>query len=171
MNYLEQRRLQKLAGPKLPERKQYTIPKKSAKRIALEKSEKELHKAQGTSEQDAELDDWFKARRKELTGTCSCGCGNSTTKNDDQKYKFSICHILPKAKFKSVATHPLNYLELSFWDGCHTNMDNRSMELWPNMECWQTIVERVAAIETQLTDAERRTKFYQQLKNLVQCHL
>lgn len=169
MSYLEQRRLQKLAGPKLPERKQYTIPKKSAKRVALEKAERVAN--QPSDNNDAELEQWFKDRRKELTGTCMCGCGQTTTKADDKFYKHSICHILPKAKFKSVATHKLNYIELSFWDGCHSNMDNRSMELWPNMECWPLIVERVQQMEQQLTDAEKRSKFFTQLKSLIQCHL
>jgi hypothetical protein len=170
MSYLEQRRLMKINGLKLPERKQYTIPKKSAKRAALEKAEKEVQQLQVHKVTDAELDAWFKARRKELTGTCTCGCGESSSKEDDKQYKASICHIFPKAKFQSVATHKLNYIELNFWNGCHSNMDNRSMELWPNMECWPVIVARFYAIEQKLTDADKRTKFYQQLKNLVQCH-
>jgi len=75
---------------KLPKiKKQYTIPKKSAKTIAREK--------------DATNDDqleWFRERRKEMKGSCK-HCGSKTTKDDDTKYHYSIAHILPKAYFPS----------------------------------------------------------------------
>lgn len=172
MNYQQERFLQKLQGPKLPERKQYSIPKKSAKRAALEKAEKEVHITQSTTgkPREGDLQQWFKDRRKDMTGTCRCGCGNSTTKDDDKKYKHSCCHIFPKAIFKSVAINPVNFIELSFWDGCHTNFDNMGVDQWPNLECWDEIKHKVQQLAPLLTPAERATKFFQQLNYQV-CHL
>jgi hypothetical protein len=76
----------------------------------------------------AELDRWFKERHKEMTGRCQNCMGK--TEKDGRHYKCSIAHILPKAYFPSVATHPSNFLELCFYGkSCHTNMDNKMLDL------------------------------------------
>ena len=95
---------------------------------------------------DPDLDVWFGDRRKELTGFCQCGCGERSSKGDDKNFKASICHIYPKRHFKSVKCHPLNYIEMAFWGGCHTNMDNQGYDRWPNMACWEVIKIRIIAI-------------------------
>jgi hypothetical protein len=104
----------------------------------------------------AELKRWFADRRNEMTGRCD-NCGNSTCKHDDKKFHFSIAHILPKAYFKSVATHPLNWLELCFWgsNSCHTNMDNKVLDLI-NMNCFDKIIERFIAMYPDIAENEKR---------------
>lgn len=102
------------------------------------------------------LEQWFLDRRKEMTGVCECGCGKPSSKKDDQWFKSSIAHILPKSKVKSVATHPLNWIEMNHWDGCHTNMDNKGSDLWPNMACWDIIVQRFLLMYPSINPKERR---------------
>lgn len=127
-------------------KKLYSLPKKSAKRIEQEK--------QFVKDDDI-LWKWFEERRKELTGKCK-HCGGKTCKDDDEKFHFSIAHILPKAYFPSVATHPLNFVELCFWsNACHTQMDNKMLDM-TDMNCWDEIVERFIAMYPAIDKKERR---------------
>lgn len=90
-----------------------------------------------------ELDEWFAARALEMTGICA-NCGGRTTKGDPKYWKFSIAHILPKNKIKSLATHPLNFIELChFGKSCHKNMDDKILNL-QDMKCWNDIQSRFA---------------------------
>ena len=102
----------------------------------------------------AELERWFKERHKEMTGRCQNCMGK--TEMDGRHYKCSIAHILPKAYFPSVATHPLNWLELCFYGkSCHTNMDNKMLDL-TEMSCWDDIVTKFCAIYPSIAPKERR---------------
>lgn len=158
------RRLKEQA--KLPKiKKQYSIPKKSAKKIKQEAEEK---KFRGGG--DSIMEKWFKARRKELTGTCQCGCGQPSQKKDDTFFRGSCCHIFPKATFESVMYHPMNFVERAMFGGCHTNMDNQGLDKWPAMADWDDIKERFHHLNILLTDEERATKFYKKLQELVYKH-
>jgi len=102
----------------------------------------------------AELERWFKDRQKEMTGKCSNCQGK--TERDSRHYKCSIGHILPKAYFPSIATHPLNWLELCFYGkSCHTNMDNKMLDL-TEMACWDEIVTKFCAMYPSIDKKERR---------------
>jgi len=140
-------------------------PKKYLNRVspktALKK--KEEKEQQGNSG----LDNWFNARRKELTGTCQCGCARKSSKHEDDHFRSSCCHIFPQRLFPSVQLHPLNCVERNFWDGCHTNMDNKSMDLWPKFADWDDIKERFFMLAPLLTDEERKKKFYTHFERLV----
>ena len=113
-----------------------------------------IQSKQATVVKDDELQQWFQDRRKEMVGICSCGCGGKTSKDDDKFFKASICHILPKSKFKSVRTHKDNWVELSFWQGCHANMDNRSSELWTKLACWSEIQRKFEILKPLIADNE-----------------
>jgi hypothetical protein len=102
------------------------------------------------------LEGWYQARRKEMTGYCECGCGRTSSKKDDENFRASIAHIVPKSKCRSVATHPLNWVEMNFWDGCHSNMDEMGSDRWPNMACWPTIVHRFLTFYLLIPVKERR---------------
>lgn len=103
----------------------------------------------------AELDRWFKDRRKEMTGKCS-HCSGVSCKHDDKYFKFSICHILPKAYFKSVATHPDNWIELChFGNSCHSQMDNKMLDLI-DMNCFDTIIQKFAKMYPFIAQEEKR---------------
>lgn len=85
---------------------------------------------------------WFSERRAEMSGYCSCGCSERSSKDEDKYFKFSICHILPQRHFKSVQWHRLNWIEMNFWLGHHTNFDNQGSEGWDKLACWPEIVRR-----------------------------
>lgn len=133
------------------EKKRYSIPKKSKKKIKQEAHERELRNKGGGSE----LDRWFKERRNQMSGYC-LHCGEVTTKNQDQWFKASIAHILPKRLFKSVATHPLNWVELCFWiNNCHARYDNFTLDI-TEMNCYDLIIERFIAMYPDIDPKERR---------------
>lgn len=116
---------------------------------------RKLHEAQNVVS-GAELQRWFENRRKEMVGFCD-NCGMPSCKNDDKYYKFSICHLLPKAYFGSIKTHPLNWIELCFWGekSCHSNMDHGMIDLI-DMHCWDTIVQRFVAMYPSIAVNERK---------------
>lgn len=132
---------------------------------AKAKQQREEKKLQG--DEDSHKEKWFKARRREMVGTCQCGCGMPSQKNDNMYFRHSAAHIFPKALFPSVQYHPLNWVERRFWGGCHTNMDEQGLDLWPNMADWEDIKEKFHMLAPLLTDEERATKFYTKLEQLV----
>lgn len=151
MGILEIQRLKEQAKqPKPPKR--YTIPNKSAKKLA---QEKELRNFPTITSPNAELQRWFEERRKEMTGICS-HCGGKTTKDSDQYYKFSIAHILPKAYFKSIKTHQLNWIELChFGNSCHANFDNHHLDL-VELNCFNEVVEKFTKMYPEIAPQEKR---------------
>jgi hypothetical protein len=110
---------------------------------------------------------WFDERRPEMTGTCQCGCRHKSSKYDDLNFRSSICHILPQKLFKSVIHHPLNWVERNYWNGCHANMDNRSIELWISFADWEEIKRRFWILSDCLTEKEKTKKFYNHLKSVI----
>lgn len=129
-------------------------PTKVRKPIAKISAKKAARK-----DQDVEMDlvkqAWFANRRMEMTGKCM-HCGGKTCKDDGKLFRNSICHILPKSIFKSVALHPLNQVELCFWaPSCHTNMDNGLLMPY-DMNCWSIIVERFRIIYPDIAESERK---------------
>lgn len=161
MGIAEIRALKAKAGQPKPT-KVYTIPKQSEKKKAAVAEEKELR-----GDADTLKENWFKARRKEMTGICQCGCAEKSSKKDDTYFRHSLAHIFPKKDFESVMYHPLNYVERAFFGGCHGNMDNKSMELWPNMADWEEIKAKFRMLAPLLTAKEKAFKFYTQLEKLV----
>lgn len=100
------------------------------------------------------LEQWFQDRHKEMTGICK-NCGGKTQKGQ-KNYKNSIAHILPKAYFLSVSTHPDNFIELCFYgESCHTNMDAKTLDLI-DMNCFDEIVEKVTQMYPHIAPEERR---------------
>lgn len=155
------------AGRPLKTKEKKPIPKKSEKRIQKEKEQKVV-----LAGEDPIKEKWFKARRKEMVGTCQCGCGQKSSKFEDEHFRSSICHIFPKAHFESIQYHPLNWVERAFWatskgSSCHTNMDNGSIMKWPFFADWEDIKERFHELSPLLTKEERSHKFYSNLEKLV----
>jgi len=130
---------------------------------------------------EQELDDkvlkekFFQSVRPKLTGTCQCGCGNPSSKKDYKdldgkvvsQFRSSICHIFPKRDFHSVKYNQFNFVERAFWGGCHSNLDNQSMDKWVNMADWEDIKAKFYKLAPLLTEEEKSFKFYSQLENLV----
>lgn len=102
----------------------------------------------------AELDRWFKDRQKEMTGRCA-NC-NGKTEAHTKHFKCSIAHILPKAYFKSVATHPDNWLELCFYgNSCHTNLDHAMIDLI-ELNCFDTVIQKFTKMYPFIAQEEKR---------------
>lgn len=152
----------KLFGKAEAPKKVYVLPKISKKKREEMKAAK-----QELGNQDTLKEKWFKARRREMVGVCQCGCGAKSCKNDEMYFRHSASHVFPKAQFESVMYHPLNFVERAFWGGCHTNMDEKGVEHWPNMADWEDIREKFFVLAPLLTDQERATKFYKKLEKLV----
>lgn len=148
---------EKTTGPK-PKK---AIPRKSKKRLAEDKAIKDA------GGDDSQKEKWFLARRKEMVGVCQCGCGLPSQKKDDMYFRHSACHIFPKSKFESIQYNKFNFVERAFFGGCHSVMDDTSMDRWPNMADWEDIKEKFHQLVPLLTDAERATKFYAHLEKLV----
>lgn len=143
---------------------------KAKRGIAPESEKTKARKAEekkALAGEDTVKEKWFKARRKEMTGVCQCGCGRQSSKHDDVHFRSGIAHVFPKAVFVSIAYHPLNWVERNFWDGCHSSMDLGGLDRWPNMADWEDIKERFQILAPLLTDEERATKFYSKLESLV----
>ena len=130
--------------------KSYKIPKVSKKRQEQLKTEKVQRIAGGN-----QLDRWFQDRRKEMQGTC-LHCGGKSCKDSNAYYKYSIAHLLPKRLFKSVATHPLNWIELCFWGkSCHTNFDNNKLDMI-ELNCFSIVIDRFVQMYPDIDAKERK---------------
>lgn len=131
----------------------YIFSRKRCKPCAMREDAKPLKSREEAG--GAELDRWFLDRRKEMTGKCA-HCGDKTTKDSDKYYKSAVAHILPKALFPSVATHPLNYIELCFWNkSCHTNFDNHTLDI-TDLNCFDEVIEKFIAMYPSIAPKERR---------------
>jgi hypothetical protein len=159
MSYLEQRRNYINAGRPLPEKKIHTIKKVSDKRAAKIKEQKEL----GT---DKELDHFFNAMRKKCKGKCTF-CGSGTTYKNEELWRIAIAHLLEKSKFKSVATHEKNWIELCW--SCHRSFDDGKISwlLLKDSKEWETLKEQLLEVLPLVAENERSHKLYNKLIELV----
>lgn len=163
MSYLDERRNQKMFGKPQKPTKVHTIAKKSEKKLKEEAAQRDANT-------DAGLDKWFEARRKEMTGKCLF-CGGKTEVKNDETYRRSIAHLLPKRKnqFPSVATHPDNFIELCFYgNSCHTNLDNNLITwefLYDSYE-WKVMMEKFKKIYPCIAEDEKRNIPEQFLKSI-----
>lgn len=163
--------LERMRIARIPTRKREKKPMRriSDKKLALQAEERKLVSSDG----DTLKEQWFKARRTEMTGICACGCYEPSQKQDNIWFRCSAAHIFPKDKFKSIEYHPLNWVERRFWAGihgtnaCHTVMDEAGLDRWPNMEDWPIIRERFFILEPLLTAQEKAYNFYTDLEKLV----
>lgn len=164
MDFQEQRRNHILAGrpPKIKEKK--SIKQKSDKKVA----EEAAIKAMTDPDEDSQQEYWYKSRRSEMTGWCKCGCGEKSQKHNNKFFRCSACHIFPKRLFESIRYHKLNWIELAWIGGCHNNMDDGSLENWPNMECWGEMVGKIKQLDPLIAPEEKNQKFYSALMEFVE---
>ena len=149
-DYLKKRQAHILADRPLPQKKSYSIAKKSVKRI-----EKEKQEAAVRGDGDTELQKWFKERMKHMGSTCNwCGC---KVENKIYQYAiYSICHLLDKrdTKCPSVKTHPLNFIILC--PDHHTMFDGLNWEDREKLGFWETVRDRLIMVYPDLAESERR---------------
>jgi len=162
MGYLEDRNKRKLGLlPKMEFKKQ----KKPMKKV----SDKRAAELKDGISGDSEMDVFFASLRRSMTGKCLF-CGGDTMKKDDDKFHFSLAHLLPKAVFKSVATHPDICIELCFFgESCHTNFDTGMItwEFIKDSKEWDIIKEKLLNILPMVSESERKNKLYDKLNKLV----
>ena len=104
---------------------------------------------------NGELWRWFQSQRSKMKGVCS-HCVSKTQKNDDKTFHYSICHILPKNLFKSVATNDDNWIELCYYNNsCHSNFDNNMIDII-DLNCFDEVVEKVTRMYPHIAPEERR---------------
>lgn len=160
-SYLDKRRRWKQFGKPKEEKKVYVIPKIGAKK----KKEIEEQKLSG----DNKLDLFFEEARTKMCGRCLF-CNGKTEASNDETYRRSIAHLLPKAIFESVATHPCNWIELCFFgESCHTNFDNGiiSLEMIKDSAEWGIIREKLLILLPLVSLEERKNKLFSKLEALV----
>lgn len=66
-----------------------------------------------------------------------------------------VAHIIPKSKFKSVATNDLNVIYLCGWsskNNCHAKFDNYSLDKVKSMNCYKECRDRFAEIESDIEE-------------------
>lgn len=144
--------------------------KKEKKPIAKVSAKKALENKQSKEAgSDSTMDLFFAANRKLMTGRCLF-CNGNTMNSDDDKFHFSLAHLMPKAIFKSVATHPDILIELCFYgESCHTNFDNGiiTWEFIKDSKEWDVIKEKLLNVLPMVAIEERKNKLYDRLKKLV----
>lgn len=99
----------------------------------------------------AELERWFDIIAQDIFMKPKCmECGEPIYK---PYYRAATAHILPKAIFPSVATHPLNYLILNAPCGCH-NLSHR-MDTFSKMKVFTLAVQRFLKFQPQITEKHK----------------
>lgn len=172
MGYFEDRQLWNITGKPKKEKKVYIIPKKSQKKIAEEKAEKEERSPDGT-----ELQKWYAGIMEREEGRCWETGENIDKRNREQVemdypnltgkevkdkadmirfgWHGSVAHCLPKSDFPSVATNPLNYMILKMWGGTHGQYDS-SWENASKMKVWKHCCKIFNILYPLLTPEEKR---------------
>ncbi len=119
----------------------YQIHRKKICYSRANERQKQIMQAQPEKENDKkELDKWFDDIEQAffLNGAYCHECGAYISK----KYaRAATAHIIPKSIFKSVATHPNNFLILGAGCGCHHKWDNGGMT---EMNVFERAVNRFA---------------------------
>lgn len=110
---------------------------------------------------------WYAARIKELSGFCQ-ECGTRLPLHNPRYARACVAHILPKRDnlFPSVKSHPLNYIELGPFCGCHGKYD-KSWDDAIKMRVWPLAVERFKQFMHLIASKELRN-LPAELYNLIQ---
>lgn len=154
MSYLEERRNQKLNGKPEKPKKAYSIPKKSAKKLAQEKENK---RSGGKSE----LQKWYDKIMKTEDKQC-WNCGQSLSNYNNEDWHACIAHVIPKSTFPSVSTHPLNYMILGKWCNCHGTYDS-NWEAAQKMPIFKEALDRFIMISPDIRETHKLPSVFQQI--------
>lgn len=128
-------------------------PRKAIAKVS-EKKKKEIEaEKERLGGNDSELVRWYKSKMKQMYGVCS----ETGLKTETKIYAYaimSICHILPKATVKSLATHPFNWIELNC--DFHKKFDAMSWEEREKLGCWPNIFQRLLLMYEHCDPSEKR---------------
>lgn len=114
-----------------------------------------LEKTFGIGKKQSELVLWFAKKMKESEPVCeNCGC--KINKYNQAEWHGSQGHILPKAHFESVKTHPDNHVVLCrYGNFCHAKFDS-SWSTAEKMPVFRIVKERFKLFESLIAPDERR---------------
>lgn len=84
-------------------------------------------------------------------------CQNCNDLIPPRYYKHAVAHIFPKSIFKSISTHPLNFVIAGAGCGCH-NLTHR-LDTFAGMQIWDLAVERFLIFKDLITE---KHKYYNQ---------
>lgn len=97
------------------------------------------------------LDLFFEMVAKEIEKKPYCWeTGEFISKTD---YRNATAHIFPKAIFKSISTHPMNYLVLSARNGSHDK--THRLDTFSKMKVWRLAVERFKIFEHEIKERHK----------------
>ena len=128
-------------------------PKKAIKRVSDKKAAALAAEKEGRNGEETDLQKWYRKCVKQFTGYC-LETGLRTETRIFEYALMSVAHILPKSTCPSVATHPLNWIELNV--DFHKKFDAMSWEEREKLGCWPVIRERLIHVWLHLAEAERR---------------
>lgn len=119
--------------------------KKPLKKVSDKKAaENKEAKANGQKKPASklELDKWFDDIKRHETRITGYGiCMECKQCFSLSYFRHATAHLLPKKLFKSVATHPLNYLILGAGCGCHEK--THRVDKFVQMKCWPEAARRI----------------------------
>lgn len=115
--------------------------------------------------EDVELDLWFRGVALEIEKNPYCWeTGIYISRHD---YRNATCHIFPKSIFKSISTHPLNYLILSPRNGSH-NKTHR-IDTFSKMKVFSIAIERFYQFEKEIKEHHKYLDLFKEaIKNYKQ---
>ena len=144
-------------------KKEATERKLAAKKI-VSKLRTTYNRGAKNEGQDSELEKWFAdiAQKLKIKNTCwEC------KKTIPEKYfRAATAHILPKAIFTSVATHPLNFVICCAGNGCHRKTE--ILTEIPKMKIYPIIRERFLAMLPMVKEKHKYLNNFIDLVNEVQ---
>ena len=117
------------------------------------KAEREKEKVERNGE-NTELQKWYENIMNKEDAIC-WETGERIDKRDKFGWHGSIAHVLDKANFPSVATHPENYMILKMWGGTHGQYDS-SWESASKMKVWTHACRIFNILYPLLTSEEKR---------------
>lgn len=128
-------------------------PKKPIRKVSEKKAAEQKAEKEARGDNDTELQRFFKSAMKRMTGRCA----ETGLRTETRIYKYaimSICHILPRSKCPSVATHPCIWMEFDV--GFHVKFDAMSWEEREQLGCWSIIRDKLVMVYPSLAPDERR---------------
>lgn len=108
-----------------------------------------------------ELGKWFMDRKAEMIGICQHCSGKTMIALIDEaereaKFHYSVCHVLSKSAFPSVATHPDNWIELCYYgNSCHKNWDDGHIST-TDLNCFGIVIDKIVKMYPSISPEERR---------------
>lgn len=107
-----------------------------------------------------DLEKWFGERRKEIILHVS-RCWECNAYIALPYIRHATAHLWPKSIFKSISTHPLNYVCLGAGCGCHSKFD-ASIDNAKKMKIWPEVVERYEQFKHLITENHKYKNLFEE---------